>query len=267
MSNINKSIMQINALEELAHKDTSIHKLPPLVKLIITLVFIIMVVSFRPTEVSGLIPFTGLVMLCMIIGEIPWKPLAARSLIALPFVFFAGLSNLIISRDIIIHLGTFGITEGMISFTSLLLKTLLTVMAVLVLVSTTAMNDLIYAALSLKVPSIFIIQIMMTFRYISVLVREASLMYHAYLLRAPMEKGIRLKDFGSFLGQLILRSFDRAERIYQAMQCRGFEGNLTFSGKKKLGVKDWLVIVVSLVLMMAMRVFHISEMLGQMWIS
>ena len=29
-----------------------------------------------------------------------------------------------------------------------------------------------------------------------------------------------ISEFGSFVGQLFLRSADRAERIYQAMQCR-----------------------------------------------
>ena len=267
MSTINKSIKQISALEELAHRDTPIHRLSPLAKLIITMVYIITVVSFEPGDVSGLIPYAGLVILCMLIGEIPWKPLATRSFIALPFVVFAGISNLIIRRDVVIQFGAFVITQGMISFASLLLKTLLTVFAVLLLISTTAMNDLIYAAQSLKVPSIFIIQIMMTYRYISVLSGEASLMYHAYLLRAPKEKGIRLRDYGTFLGQLILRSFDRAERIYHAMLCRGFEGKMALSQRQKLGINGWICIVMGSLILIVMRIYNISALIGRLWIS
>jgi cobalt/nickel transport system permease protein len=29
---------------------------------------------------------------------------------------------------------------------------------------------------------------------------------------------------GSFLGQLLIRSFDRAEKVYVVMKCRGFAG-------------------------------------------
>jgi cobalt/nickel transport system permease protein len=108
---------------------------------------------------------------------------------------------------------------------------------------------------------------MMTYRYMSVLLGEASVMYHAYLLRAPKEKGIKMKDMGSFLGQLILRSFDRADRIYQAMKCRGFEGSITFSHRDKLGVKGWLLIVVVGSVLVILRFVNLSEMIGHFWIS
>lgn len=36
-----------------------------------------------------------------------------------------------------------------------------------------------------------------------------------------------MKDMGIFVGQLLLKSFDRAESIYVAMKCRGYDGNLS----------------------------------------
>lgn len=266
MPSINKSIQQINALEDLTHKNTPLHRLAPSVKLFLTVVYIIVVISFRPQEISGLILFASFPAFFMILGEIPWKPLFLRCMIALPFALAAGVSNLFISREVTFYIGKFGVTEGLLSFTTLILKTILTVMFVMLLVSTTGMNDLIYALVSLHIPSVIIIQIMMTYRYLRVLMEEASLMYHAYLLRAPKEKGIRLKDMGVFLGQLILRSFDRAERIYHAMQCRGFEGTISFSKRKKLRVSDWLIAVCFGLLLIFLRVIQLDKIIGT-WIS
>ena len=267
MSSINKSMLQITALEELAQKSTALHRLQPSVKLMITIIYIITVISFPPDEVSGLIPFICFPVFIMIIGEIPFKPLALRCMFALPFAFFAGISNLLISRNIEFYLGELGITQGMISFSSLLLKTVLTVMFVLLLMSTTHMNDILYALIGFHLPSLIIVQIMMTYRYMSILLEETSKMYYAYLLRAPKEKGIKLKDMGSFLGQLILRSFDRAERIYHAMQCRGFEGSISFSKKDRLRIRDVLIIVAIGSLLVFLRFFNVSKMIGQLWMS
>jgi cobalt/nickel transport system permease protein len=256
LSSLQKSMHRVTALEELALKDTPLHRVKPPVKLLLTLIYIVLVVSFPPVEVSGLIQFACIPAFLMIIGEIPLKPLLLRCLVALPFTFFGGLSNLLLDRTVVLTLGSFSVTHGMVTFTSLMLKTVLTVMAVLLLAASTKMNDMIYAMLYLHIPSLLVIQIMMTYRYMSVLLKEATLMYQAYLLRAPGEKGIRLKDMGTFLGQLILRSMDRAERIYHGMQCRGFEGRIHFSGKKAIGIKGWLTVIIIGISMLVLRLLR-----------
>jgi cobalt/nickel transport system permease protein len=129
------------------------------------------------------------------------------------------------------------------------------------------MNDLLYALIGFHLPSLIVIQIMMTYRYMSVLLEETSVMYHAYLLRSPKEKGIKINDMGSFLGQLLLRSFDRAERIYQAMKCRGFEGSISFSRKEKLRGNSWVVILVVGILLLTLRFVNLSEIIGRLWVE
>ena len=42
----------------------------------------------------------------------------------------------------------------------------------------------------------------------------------AYALRAPGEKGIHFRAWGSLLGQLLLRSVDRAQLVYESMLLR-----------------------------------------------
>lgn len=264
MSEIKKSILKITTLEELTNKKTPIHRLQPSVKLVITVIYLITVISYGPGEVSGLIPYFLYPVFLMTFSEIPWKPLLQRVLIALPFTLFVGISNLFFGRNYVAFIGTIGITAGMVSFCSILIKTILTVMAVLILIATTRMDDLLYAMLRFRLPSILVLQIMMTFRYLGVLAEEISIMYHAYILRAPKEKGIKLQDMGPFLGQLIIRSFDRAERIYNAMKCRGFEGSISFSKSEKIDGKDWISMIIAGGLFVIFRFINVSELIGNL---
>ncbi len=266
MSQFHKSIHTLTTLEDLANGNTPVHRLNPFIKFIITGIYLVLVISFAPNQVSGLIPYVFYPILMMAFGEIPAKPLIGRLLAALPFSLFAGLSNVIFNRTEVFQYGSLVITEGMISFLSILIKTTLTVMAVLILIATTSMKDLIYVMVRLHCPSIFVLQITMTFRYLEVLLEEASVMYHAYLLRAPKEKGIRLAHTGPFLGQLLLRSFDRAERIYHAMRCRGFEGGIRFSRQGKVSPGSRIFLVVTAALLITMRFINISELIGKLFV-
>lgn len=263
MSEIKHNLFKIATLEELTYKNTPIHRLDPAVKLITTVIFLIVVISYGPDQVSSLIPYFFYTVILMAFGEIPWKPLLQRLLITLPFASFAAISNLIFNRNYVIFIGQTGITSGMVSFCSIVLKMILTVMAVLILIATTGMNELFYAMLKLHLPSILVLQIMMTFRYLGVLTGEATVMYQAYLLRAPGEKRIRLKDMGPFLGQLLIRSFDRAERIYYAMKCRGFEGRPSFSKNKKISGTGWIYMVMVSGVLIVLRFINLSEFIGR----
>jgi cobalt/nickel transport system permease protein len=267
MSNIRKSFNRITSLEELAIRNTPIHRMHPAIKLLATAIYLVMVISFGGNQISGLIVFFLYPFLLMAFGEIPFKPLLGRLVIALPFTVFAGLSNILVSREAVMILGGVVITQGMLTFVSILMKTILTVSAVLILIATTSMNDLLYAMMYFHIPSILVMQITMTFRYLSVLMGEVSVMYHAYMLRAPREKGIKLKDMGPFLGQLIIRSFDRAERIYHAMKCRGFEDGFHFSKCSRVPRMEWLYLAIVIVLLIVLRFVNVSRLIGELIIA
>ena len=267
MSRLNQSIKRITSLEELTLLDTPIHRQHPAIKLLLTVLYLITVISFPAEQISGLMVFILYPVLLMTIGELPFKTVLGRLVIALPFSVFAGLSNMFVSREVRMMLGGIIITQGMITFASILIKTILTVSAVLILIATTSMRDLISAMLYFHIPTILVMQLIMTFRYLGVLISEISVMYHAYLLRAPLEKGIKLKDMGSFLGQLILRSFDRSERIFHAMKCRGFEGGLAFSERRRIPTRQWIGLVLFGGVFILFRLINISEVLGELIVS
>ena len=262
MANISDSMSTINSLEEMADGETIIHQFHPMVKLVITLLYIVLVVSFDPYNITGLVFFAFYPVIMMALAEIPYKPLLTRLLVALPFAFFAGVSNIIFDRDLLFLIGTVPVTTGVISFFSIMIKTVFTVMAVLILIATTSLPQISYQLLSIKVPKLIVEQIMLTYRYISVLMQEVSNMYTAYMLRSPGAKGIKMKDMGIFVGQLLLKSFDRAENIYFAMKCRGYDGHYVYAKPDRMKSADWLFLLLTAGLLLLMRFFNLSQFIG-----
>ena len=264
MSKLVFALNNMRTLEELTEKDTVIHRLHPMAKMMTTFAYLIVVISFGKYDLSGLIPFAIYPVLLMALSETPYKPVLSRVLIALPFSFFAALSNIFFERTVAFQFLGMQISYGMISFSSIIFKTILTVMAVLILVSTTPVPKVAHELIRIRVPKIFVIQMMLTYRYISVLIEETSNMITAYHMRSPKQKGIVMSHMGNFAGQLLLRSFGKADRIYYAMKCRGFDGEYRFASSSSLGASDLAYIFSLIGLFVGMRFVNIGAMMGSL---
>jgi cobalt/nickel transport system permease protein len=221
-------IHELYALEQLSAGSTCIHRLHPLVKLLASALFVVTVVSFNRYALAQLVPYIFYPMLLTALSETPYKTLVKRFLIALPFCLFAGISNVFFDNTTAFAIGSITVSWGLISLLTILFKTYLCVMAVLILVSVTPFSELTGALRRLRTPGIFITMFEMTYRYIGVLLHEAYSMSIAYSLRSLNRKGIEMRDMGSFAGQLLIRSFDRADRVYNAMKCRGYAPGYAF---------------------------------------
>jgi len=233
-------IQELNKLEQLSGGNTYIHKLHHTVKLLATGVFIITVISFDRYDLWQLIPYIFYPTLLMALSKTPYSMLFKRFMIALPFCLFAGVSNMIFDRSFV-------------SFFAIVLRTYLCVMAVLLLVSVTPFSEIANSMRRLRIPGIFVTIFEMTYRYISVLLEEAYSMYIAYSLRSANGKGIKMKDMGSFAGQLLLRSFDRADCVYNAMKCRGYALYALPQSRQNPMLKDFIFFVLVCVFCIVFR--------------
>ncbi len=116
----------------------------------------------------------------------------------------------------------------------------------------------------LRVPRIFVLQLLLTYRYISVLMEEVARSLRAYSLRAPEQKGIHRSAWGSLAGQLILRTFDRAQRIYEAMCLRGFTGEYHTGGFGRIRVWDLAYLTGWLLFFATARIYNIPMLIGSL---
>ena len=252
---LSNKIHDLYILEELSDKDTPIHRLHPRAKIIITFVFVVFVVSFGRYDILGPVPFFFYTMVICSLADLPMKTLHKRFLIALPFCAFAGLTNLFLNQQVAFVIEGAEITYGLLSMTAILMRTYLCVMAIFILIASTPFSSLTRELRRLRVPQIFITLIEMIYRYIGVLIDEAGNMNIAYKLRSINSKGIAMKDMGPFVGQLALRSFDRGERVYAAMVCRGFGGEFPEHTPVRMRSADILIVILLCVAFAVLRFF------------
>ena len=217
------------ALEAMASGDSAVHRLHPISKLIVTAAYIIAVVSVGRLDYPALSPFFFYPALVIPLSGVPAGALLRRALPALPLVLLAGLSNVFFEPAPYLMLGSVAVSRGAVSLVVLTEKAMLTVLAVLMLMATTPAPKLFAALRGIGVPKILLTLLMLSERYLTLLSGEAGRMARAYRLRSGSQKGIRMRDMGSFAGQLLLRSVDRAERVYRAMKARGYRGEF-FAG-------------------------------------
>jgi cobalt/nickel transport system permease protein len=78
MSDIINSLYNLRLLDDLAKKDTAIHRLHPLIKLLTTVIYLTVVVSFGRYEVASLLPRFFYALLIFALGEIPVLPILQR---------------------------------------------------------------------------------------------------------------------------------------------------------------------------------------------
>lgn len=261
MSKVINSLYNMRFLDNMARKDTSIHRLHPLVKLLTTVVYLTVVVSFGRYEINALMPFVFYPVLIFVLAELPVAPILKRILIVEPLIIGIGILNPLFDHNTMV-LGGIAISRGWITFLSIFIKCGLTVTVSILLIATTGMEKLAEALRMLKVPKIFVLQLLLTYRYISVLLEEVSRMLRAYSLRAPKQKGISRNVLGSFVGQLLIRTVDRAQRVYQSMNMRGFEGEYNTGGTAKVSFKDFAYLVVWSIFFIIARIYNIPMLIG-----
>ena len=87
-------------------------------------------------------------------------------------------------------------------------------------------------------------------------------MTDAYLLRAPGQKGIHISAWGSFLGQLLLRSMDRAQELWNSMQLRGYHDHFHYADIPPFKLRDAAYIAVCLSVFILLRLCGVSALLG-----
>jgi cobalt/nickel transport system permease protein len=238
MAKIDKHFFDIGYMDALAARQTPVHRLDPRAKLITSLVFITTVVSFGKYEIAALIPFLVYPIFLSALGNVPPAFLLKRLLLLSPFAVMIGIFNPLLDREILVSLGAVGISGGWISFGSILLRFVLTVAAALSLIAVTGFYAVCMALQKLGAPRIFVVQLLFLYRYLFVLVDEGSRMVRARSLRALGDGGAGIKTFGPLVGHLLLRTMERAQRIYLAMCCRGFDGQVRILKPLKFGFPE-----------------------------
>jgi cobalt/nickel transport system permease protein len=259
--NIGQAIHEMRHLDELALRESVIHSIHPLSKLLTTLVYLVVLASFDNTEISSLMPLWIFPIFIFAFSDTPMMPIVSRILFVLPLIIGIGVLQPFFDHRVMI-IGSLELSMGWVVFLGLLIKSILILSTTLLLIATTGINKLAMALRIMKVPKLFVLQLLLTYRYISVLGEELYRMQRAYFLRATGQKGIHRGAWGSFLGQLLLRTFDRGHRIYQSMALKGFVGEYYSGTEIRLKMRDIFYFICWSSLFLIVRFYNIPMVLG-----
>jgi cobalt/nickel transport system permease protein len=188
--------------------DSFVHRLDPRVKLILLLALVISIALFRAPSLLQL----GVILLLLITAAfsaaLPVWRILRRSLVVVPFV---GLFSMFVFLS----------GDGRHAW-YILAKSYLSALSVLVTMSATPFPELIAAARFFRIPC-FVLQVSeLIYRYLFVLATEAAAMQVAFRARSGGRGARALLASSGMVAVLFARSYSRADRIYRAMQARGF---------------------------------------------
>ena len=150
---------------------------------------------------------------------------------------------------------------GLIKFGSILLRSWLSVQVAILLVATTRFPDMIHAFEHLHVPVVLTTIVSFLYRYLFVLTDEVMRLLRARQSRSATVAGYRsgrnvlwrARVTGNMAGQLFLRSYERSDRIYNAMLARGYTGQLRTLNPHIMKSSDWLFAALSVIIILFLQ--------------
>lgn len=238
-----------------------VHNTDARLKLVLTLAYVF---AATLTPVGHWLAFGLLaapLAVAVAVSRLPVLLILRRSALTLPFIVVAVPLLFTKEGDTLFTLQPFGWTasqEGLEAVLTILTKSGLSVIAAIILTATTPALELLRAMRALAVPHILVATVSFMYRYLFVIADEAQ-----RLLRARDSRSARLEGrkcggsmwwragvLGHMVGSLFLRSYERSERVYAAMQARGYDGELRFLWDRAWRVAE-IVVAVALVLYMA----------------
>jgi len=262
MDKIDRAVSELREMDDLAAMESPIHALHPLTKLFLTILYIFLTVSFHKYDLSGLIIMVLYPLALFSFSGVAVSTCFCKLRVVLPLVCAVGLFNPIFDRAPLLQLGSLTVSGGVVSMLTLMLKGVFCLMASFLLVATTGIDAICAALRRIHVPALPVTLLLLTYRYISVMMDEVSVMTTAYKLRAPGQKGVHYKAWGSFLGQLLLRSMDRAEELYASMLLRGFCGEFHYARGQKAQARDYISGAAVAALLVLFRCVNVARLFG-----
>lgn len=263
MRSIDGTALDFRGMDLLAEGDSPIHRLDGRAKVLATLAFIMAVVSFGRYELSALFPFFLFPAVLAARGTIPFSYLAKKVVLVVPFALVIGMFNPLVDRDALVRIGSLGISGGWISCASIVVRAFLTVSASIVLVSTTGFSAVCRALEQLGAPRVFVVQLLFLHRYIFVLLEEGGRLSRARELRSFGRNGRGMGSYAPLIGNLLLRTWERAERIHRAMLARGFTGQVHTGTASRFGRREFRFVAGWIACFLILRVWNVSLILEE----
>ncbi|MBN1872032.1 MAG: cobalt ECF transporter T component CbiQ [Candidatus Omnitrophica bacterium] len=233
--------MHLPEIDKYSNLNSFFHSWDPRVK-IISFSILIIVIALLPNITPAAIAFL-MASVLLILSKIP----VIFVLKQLRWVFFIIFFFLIVMPftvpgDAMLRLGLLTASQKGFDLAVLIaLRAVSMVIIIFPMFGTSEFHRSLKALQKLKVPNKIIQMIMFAYRYIFVFLEMLSRMLTAARARLFNRRTdmFTLRTIGNLTGMLFVRGYEKTERIYQAMQSRGYTGSLSIQDEFRLTGKDF----------------------------
>jgi cobalt/nickel transport system permease protein len=233
-------------------------QITPQAKLIAAVVTVVGIVLSTPPTPFKTVAIILLVMALAVVARVSIGQILRRSLLVLPVA--GGIAVLAPLRFVETWSPT-GIAAaywvGWPQLVAMSITPWLCVLVMMLLIQICPQRDMLYAFERLHIPEIFVLLLTFMYRYVDVMRGQLQATRRALVSRAPTLTVRRQVPFyGNLAGSMLIRAYDRGERIYAAMLSRGFTGTLPRTGEQKMGHADAFLIACATLLAVALLLYR-----------
>jgi len=233
----------MDLFSEYLRKEGLLSRIDVRVKLILSLLLLLMVLSNKGLFFPIFIALTSL-LICLYM-RIPGRvlllrfsePLFIATILLILKLFYSGKEELFH-----FYLGSWrvvGYRDGLMDGLTIYCRIMGSVSLIALLGFVTPFTEFIAGLSWFRIPRLFIEILMLTYRYIFLLLEDARIIYNAQKNRLGYS-GIRrgLSSFGTLAGALTLRAFEHSQRTAQAMSQRGYTGSIPLWKQEGLDLRE-----------------------------
>lgn len=239
-------------LDPYDERPSPIHGLEARLKLV-TALALILLINLTPARAWPAYLLYGLTLIAvLLLARVSLPRVLARSLVALPFALLAA-SGMLYEREgapvVTMSLSSWRLVltdAGLWRFLGVMVKAWLSILVSATLALVTPFWEIVKAMQGLGVPRVLTATILLMYRYLAVLVDEAQRLMRAREARSAELPGLKRRGSlrwqaevaARMIGTLFLRTYERSERIYQAMLARGFDGEVRTLRSDRLSARE-----------------------------
>jgi len=212
--------------EPLAYGDSFLHRIDPRLRIVVAALFSCSVAVFH--AFAALLAACLAALLLLVASRLDLREIGRRLAVVLGFLLLLWcLLPLTYEGDIMGQVGPLAFYRpGVLLATQITLKSLAIIGVFTALVATIPINTLGQSLARLHFPAKLVYLLLMCYRYIFVIEQEYHRLVAAMKIRGfqPRTNLHTYRSYAYLVGMLFVRAARRAERVHQAMRCRGFNG-------------------------------------------
>jgi cobalt/nickel transport system permease protein len=219
-------VSEHDELDRFAARST-LYRFDARVKLASTIMLVVVTALLQ--NIAALIFVLVFVLILSLSSKVPMHHIRENFVLAAPFIIFAAVTVLL--------------TSNSWNALAMAVRISASVLALIVLVSTTPFFEMMSAFRWFRMPRLLANLILFTYRFIFILRDESDRMKMARKARG-FSGGRHLFEKRAFqtisntIGMVFVRSSQRATNIYDALLTRGYSGNVRTMRTSKAGAKD-----------------------------